>query len=75
MNNLWMTVALGVKGKVQRFLYDESGEVNIVTTVVLIGIAIALAVLFRGAIEELLTTLMEGIKSGAADAVAPAEGS
>ena len=69
MNHLWMTVALGVKGKVQRFLYDESGEVNIVTTVVLIGIAITLAIVFRDGIKTLLETLMGSIETKATTAI------
>ena len=32
----------------RRFIHDEKGEVNIVAIVVLIGIAILLAVVFRG---------------------------
>ena len=41
----------------RRFIQDEKGEVNIVAIVVLIGIAILLAVVFRGKIESLLNKM------------------
>lgn len=69
MTNLMMTVALAAKGKFQRFLYTEEGEVNIVTTVVLIGIAVALAVFFGNNIQSLLTDLFSSLGTKASTAV------
>ena len=66
MSNLMLTVALGMKGKVMKFI---NAEVNIVTTVVLIGIAVALAVIFKGHVTNLVNTLMLSITGSATNAV------
>lgn len=50
-------------------VYDEEGDVNIVSMVVLIGVAVLLAVLFRNQIQSLLTSLFETITQNATDAV------
>ncbi len=47
---------------------EERGAVDLVTIVVLIGIAIVLAVLFRSRIEALLGTLFDNIESNATKA-------
>ena len=52
-----------------KFINAEEGEVNIVTTVVLIGIAVALAVIFKGHVTNLVNTLMVNITSSATNAV------
>ena len=69
MSNLMLTVALGMKGKVMKFINAEEGEVNIVTTDVLIGIAVALAVIFKGHVTNLVNTLMLSITGSATNAV------
>ncbi len=53
----------------RKFIYDEDGAVSIVTIVVLIGIAILLAVVFRSKIEELLNTLFNSIKESGTNAI------
>lgn len=55
--------------KAKAFLESERGEVNIVTTVVLIGIAVTLAVLFKGQITNLLNNLMNTITNTATNAI------
>ena len=50
-------------------VYDEEGDVNIVSMVVLIGVAVLLAVLFRTQIQGLLETLFNTITQNATDAV------
>ena len=62
------------KAKFYSFLHDEKGDVNIVSIVVLIGIAVVLAVIFRGAIEDLLDTMLDSIEGNALEAIADAEG-
>lgn len=52
-----------------RFLCDEEGDVNIVSIVVLIGIAVLLAIVFKDAITELLESLFATITDSATDAV------
>ncbi len=53
----------------RKFIYDEDGAVSIVTIVVLIGIAILLAVVFRSKIESLLNTLFGSIKESGTKAI------
>ena len=55
--------------KVQAFLKEERGAVDIVAVVVLIGIAVALAVIFRGQIEKILNGLLKSIGDSANKAV------
>lgn len=50
-------------------LKSEIGEVNIVAIVILIGIAVLLAIFFRGAIENLLNTLFGTINNTASNAI------
>lgn len=65
LNRLYFMICLGVN----RFLYEEDGAVDIVAVVVLIGIAVALAVIFRGRIQEMLETLLDSIGQKATTAV------
>lgn len=62
------------KFKVRQLFTDEKGEVNIVAIVVLIGIAVLLALVFREQIEGLLDTLFKSITQSATDAVTPGAG-
>lgn len=55
------------------FKNEERGAVDIVAIVVMIGIAVVLAVLFRTQIEKLLKSLFASIESGATSAIKPAE--
>lgn len=57
------------KMKLRKFFSDEKGEVNIVAIVVLIGIAVLLALIFKDQIESLLETLFGTITENANDAV------
>lgn len=68
MQNLMMLGTMA-KLKLRRFFSDEKGEVNIVTIVVLIGIAVILALSFKDQIEGLLETLFGTITENANNAV------
>ncbi len=57
------------KLRLKSLLSDEKGEVNIVAIVVLIGIAVLLALVFKEQIEGLLTDLFTTIKGSATSAV------
>lgn len=57
------------KMKVKEFFENESGEVNIVTIVVLIGIAVALALIFKKQITDLLNALFATITEQAETAI------
>lgn len=62
------------KFKLKEFFSDEKGEVNVVAIVVLIGIAVLLALLFREKIEELLVKLFGIINLTVDQAIAPVAG-
>lgn len=55
--------------KLRKFISKENGEVNIVAIVVLIGVAVLLAIIFKDAIGSLLTTLFETINKNAKSAI------
>ncbi|MBO5447951.1 MAG: flagellin-like protein [Ruminococcus sp.] len=55
--------------KMMNALSKEEGEVNIVATVLLIGVAVLLAIIFRGHIENLLESLFGTIENNAANAI------
>ena len=57
------------KYRLNAFLRDEAGDVNIVSIVVLIGIAVLLAVIFKDAISKLIKTLLDTITNNAKNAV------
>ena len=65
LNNLCIFLYCRVKA----FAEEERGAVDIVAVVVLIGIAVALAVLFRTQIEGILNSLFESITGGVNEAV------
>lgn len=58
-----------MKSKLKNLFTDEKGEVNIVAIVVLIGIAVLLALIFKEQITGLITELINTIKGQATDAV------
>lgn len=63
---MWM---LQAKMKLQEFCKKENGDVNVVSIVVLIGIAVLLAIIFKGAISNLLNTLFKTIEGNATNAI------
>ena len=62
---------LKIRGKVlfNRFLRDEEGDVNIVSIVVLIGVAVLLAMAFKTQAGTLIDTLFDAIGKNADKAV------
>lgn len=70
MLKTWMWQA---QMKLRKFLTKENGDVNVVSIVVLCGIAVALAVIFRNEIKGLIKTVAEQIENNATGAIeAPA---
>ena len=68
MTNIYMaltTYAMVCKAKVQRFLKDEKGEVNIISIIVILAIALALAVIFRNQIVKLFDQIWGNIWNSA----------
>lgn len=53
------------KWKIRAFLTDEKGDVNIVSMVVLMGVAVLLAVVFKEQIKGLIETLVGQIQGKA----------
>ncbi len=68
VQNLIQMVAKA-KMKLRKFFSDETGEVNIVAIVVLIGIAVLLALIFKDQITALLNRLFGTISDNANKAV------
>lgn len=58
---------MAAKAKLRKFFSDEKGEVNIVAIVVLIGIAVILALAFKGAIKNVLDDLFGKINTSVSD--------
>ena len=69
MQNL-MTLGVMARFQLRKFFLDEKGEVNIVATVVLIGIAVILALVFKNYILNLLGTLFNNLIDTTSDAFA-----
>lgn len=53
--------------KVKDVFTDETGDVNVVAIVVLIGVAVVLALFFKDKIVDLLKTLFTGIEGNAGE--------
>lgn len=68
LNSLNMFL-MALKIQVMSFLTDEEGDTNIVSMVVLIGIAVLLAIVFKDAIGSLIEGLLDTITQNAKDAV------
>lgn len=72
MTALWVKGSIFLnrqKDKLKEAFLDETGAVDIVAVVVLIGIAVVLAVLFRNQIEGVLNTLFGSISENANKAI------
>lgn len=52
-----------------RFWTEEKGAVDLVTIVVLIGVAVALAVIFRNQVSNLINSLFSTIGGNAEEAI------
>ena len=55
--------------KIRQFFSKENGEVNIVAIVVLIGIAMLLAILFKDSITKLINDMFKTITDNANNAI------
>lgn len=57
------------KAKAREIFCDETGAVDLITIVVLIGVAVLLAIVFKDAIGSLIESLLGTITTNATDAV------
>lgn len=55
--------------KMKELLTNEEGDVNIVSIVVLIGVAVLLAIVFKDAIGNLIQSLLDSIETNATNTV------
>ena len=69
MLKMLQLVCLTLTGKIRAFMQEEKGAVDIVAIVVMIGIAVLLAIVFKDAITELLNNLFSKIAGNATGAV------
>lgn len=72
MNSIYamlMTFIMQVQFKIENFFKKEDGEVNIIAIIVLIGIAILLALIFKDRIAALINSLFDTIDQNANNAV------
>lgn len=68
MMNMLNMFLLTLKLRAEEFFTNEDGDTNIVSMVVLIGIAVLLAIVFKDAIADLIDKLLESIGNNATDA-------
>lgn len=68
MLNMLDMYLLPLKLKVKKFFTNEDGDTNIVSMVVLIGIAVLLAIVFKDAIAKLIKDLLDAISGNASNA-------
>lgn len=69
MMNVLMSMLFTAQYKVGRLFKKEDGEVNIIAIIVLIGIAILLALIFKDRITQLIHSLFDTIDESANNAV------
>lgn len=65
MNNSLIYFSCIARRALGKLAKDEDGDVNIISIVILIGIAVLLAAVFKDQIGQLLTNLLSNITSGA----------
>lgn len=69
MSDLFLKYYLRAKVGLDDFLRNEEGDVNVVSIVVLIGIAVLLAVYFKDEIAKLLKSLFTTITGSSTAAI------
>lgn len=69
MLNVVDRMYIAAQARWNKFRKEERGDVNIVSIVVLCGIVIALALLFKEKLVQLIETVMGQIQGNAEDAV------
>ncbi len=64
-----LALSLAAKNGLRSFMTNEEGAVDIVAIVVLIGIVVLVAVIFREALTDLVESLFDTISGTANDAI------
>lgn len=73
INAVVIRMMVGIQMLKRRFLCEERGDVNVVSIVVLIGVAVILALLFKDSISTLLGSLFNTITNTATNVVTNGE--
>ena len=74
MLNVVDRMYIAAQAKWNKFRKEERGDVNIVSIVVLCGIVIALAVIFRNQLKALIESVMSNVTKNATNAVNKVDG-
>lgn len=69
MNRELMNAIIALQCKVNAFVEKEKGAVDIVAIVVLMGIVVLVAIIFRKQLENLINNLFATIGQNATDAI------
>ena len=69
MNRELMNAIIALQCKVNAFVEKEKGAVDIVAIVVLMGIVVLVAIIFRNQLENLINNLFKTIGQNATDAI------
>lgn len=69
MDQLFINALVRLQMLKNRFFEEERGAEAIVTIVVLIGVAVLLAIVFKGSIAKLLESLFNTINNTSTDAI------
>lgn len=67
--NILDKALIAMKVRLASFMTEEDGDVNVVSIVVLIGVAVALAVIFKDQVKALITSLFNTVGDKANNAV------
>lgn len=69
MNLLMLDAEFAVKRALRKVFREENGEVNIIATVILIGIAVLLAGIFKDEVKNILQGLLKQVGEKANKAI------
>ncbi len=69
LEKFYLNGKIWAKKHAEQFIYDERGDVNVVSIVVLIGVAIVLAVVFKKQASTLIEHLFKNITDSADKAI------
>ena len=69
MNLLMLDAEFAVKRALRKVFREENGEVNIIATVILIGIAVLLAGIFKNEVKNILQGLLKQVGEKANKAI------
>ncbi|MCD7922004.1 MAG: flagellin-like protein [Clostridiales bacterium] len=69
INGVLIYLKFRAKNLAEDFFFNEEGDVNIVSIIVLIGIVIIVALVFRKRITSLVNSLFDSIDESASDAI------